>query len=756
MPSSGFFVSRHLGLLGCKISLLKKFFYSIYSTGSTHRREIMDSRNKTLLVLFYVLLKSGGMVLAQNSPIDFETGGYGATWTWTVFENGGNPSLEIVTNPNTGDINSSATVAKFTALQAGQPWAGCESLHGSDIGTFSLDATNSTLKIMVYKTIISDVGLKFVIPTSGSLGEIKVANTVTNAWEELTFDFSSHIGLLEAIGIDQIVVFPDFNLGGRTQDNIIYFDNISFSPATVPGLPAEAAPTPTLAEANVISIFSDEYTNIDGVNLNPAWGQSTVVTEMTIEGNNTLLYTGLNYQGTEFIAKDVSGMTYLHIDYWTDNSTALNFFVISQTPTVDSDYHTFAIVSEQWASVDIPLTTFPNVDLTDVFQFKVEGNGTIYWDNFYFYSNSVGVIDYQTGWNMVGLPLEVEDTYYQTLFPDAFNNAMYSFNGSYSPVEYLVPGTGYLIRLSDGGTVEFSGAIIDELTLSLTEGWNLISGISTSLPVDVLYNSGLVVSNGIYAFDGSYYHASTIDPGMGYWVRALADGDVTLSSSSSMGRTVPIVNHFSDANTLELSNGTHSATLYFGKDVPEGEALSYSLPPTFPQMAFDARFTDNMRYAKDLGEISVINTNKDLTLNYTVNIHPGDYMEWVLVTDNGEEYILTGTDEIVFNQGTTVMTLTKRAIIPQEYTLHQNYPNPFNPITSLSYNLPEQAQVTLTIYDLIGREVTQLVNTTQEAGHKSVQWNATDSFGKTVSAGVYFYQIKAGRSLGRQKIVLVK
>jgi hypothetical protein len=178
--------------------------------------------NRITLLLFI------GLAWGQNSPIDFETGGYGATWTWTVFENGGNPSLEIVTNPNTGGINSSATVAKFTALQAGQPWAGCESLHGSDIGTFSLDATNSTLKIMVYKTVISDVGLKFVIPTSGSLGEIKVANTVTNAWEELTFDFSSHIGLPEAIGIDQIVVFPDFDLGGRTQDNIIYFDNISF------------------------------------------------------------------------------------------------------------------------------------------------------------------------------------------------------------------------------------------------------------------------------------------------------------------------------------------------------------------------------------------------------------------------------------------------------------------------------------------------------------------------------------------------
>ena len=342
---------------------------------------------KIILVIMIV----SGFLFAQNSPIDFETGGYGATWTWAVFENDNNPSLEIVANPNTDSINSSATVAKFTALQAGQPWAGCESQHGSDIGTFTLNATNSTLKIMVYKTVISDVGLKFVIPSSGSLGEIKVANTLINAWEELTFDFSSHIGLPEAIGIDQIVVFPDFNLSGRTQDNIIYFDNISFSPATVPGSPTEAAPTPTLSEANVISIFSDAYTNIAGVNLNPAWGQSTVVTEMTIEGNNTLLYTGLNYQGTEFTAQDVSGMTYLHIDYWTDNSSMLKFFVISQTPTVDSDYHTIAIVTEEWASVDIPLTTFPNVDLTDVFQFKVEGNGTIYWDNFYFYSNSVGI-----------------------------------------------------------------------------------------------------------------------------------------------------------------------------------------------------------------------------------------------------------------------------------------------------------------------------------------------------------------------------
>ena len=186
---------------------------------------------KLLLVIMIV----SGFLFAQNSPIDFETGGYGATWTWTVFENDNNPSLEIVTNPNTGDLNSSATVAMFTALQAGQPWAGCESLHGTDIGSFSFDSTNCIIKIMVLKDVISDVGIKFVDATSAAQPEIKVANTLINQWEELTFDFSSRIGVYPVVK-DQIVIFPDFDLTGRTQDNICYFDNISFSPSNSVGV----------------------------------------------------------------------------------------------------------------------------------------------------------------------------------------------------------------------------------------------------------------------------------------------------------------------------------------------------------------------------------------------------------------------------------------------------------------------------------------------------------------------------------------
>ena len=64
--------------------------------------------------------------------------------------------------------------------------------------------------------------------------------------------------------------------------------------------------------------------------------------------------------------------------------------------------------------------------------------------------------------------------------------------------------------------------------------------------------------------------------------------------------------------------------------------------------------------------------------------------------------------------------------IPTVFALHQNYPNPFNPVTTLRYDLPENGIVTITIYDMLGRQVKTLINQTQDAGFKSVVWNATN------------------------------
>jgi hypothetical protein len=93
---------------------------------------------------------------------------------------------------------------------------------------------------------------------------------------------------------------------------------------------------------------------------------------------------------------------------------------------------------------------------------------------------------------------------------------------------------------------------------------------------------------------------------------------------------------------------------------------------------------------------------------------------------------------------------------PEKFRLNQNYPNPFNPITSLRYDLPEGGLVNITIYDMMGRIVKTLVNSSQTAGYKSIIWNATNNRNEPVSAGLYLYSIQAGEFRQTKKMVLLK
>jgi hypothetical protein len=94
--------------------------------------------------------------------------------------------------------------------------------------------------------------------------------------------------------------------------------------------------------------------------------------------------------------------------------------------------------------------------------------------------------------------------------------------------------------------------------------------------------------------------------------------------------------------------------------------------------------------------------------------------------------------------------------LPITYNLYNAYPNPFNPTTKIDYGLPEVSNVKLVIYDILGREVTTLVNGVQDAGYKSITWHGTDAFGKNVGAGMYFYLIQAGDFRLVKKMVLLK
>lgn len=166
--------------------------------------------------------------------------------------------------------------------------------------------------------------------------------------------------------------------------------------------PLTPAPTPPArAESDVISVYSNAYTNIEGTDFYPNWGQSTTFNQIVVGGSDIIQYGNLNYQGIQLgTPADASAMEYLHIDIWTANSNDARISPISSGPNETA--YDLDLTQDQWTSFDIPLSTFtdqnPSVDLADIIQFKFDGNpagGTIFIDNLYFYraaSNAPSIV----------------------------------------------------------------------------------------------------------------------------------------------------------------------------------------------------------------------------------------------------------------------------------------------------------------------------------------------------------------------------
>ncbi|WP_088323383.1 hypothetical protein [Polaribacter tangerinus] len=152
--------------------------------------------------------------------------------------------------------------------------------------------------------------------------------------------------------------------------------------------PIESVATPASRnDQDVISIFSDAYTDITGVDYYPNWGQQTQYNLFDLNGDKMLQYSNLNYQGIDFSGnvQDASTMETLHIDVWTADATEIKIFPISSSSP--EYFVTKALVANQWNSFEISLTDFTDQGLviSDLKQFKFEGAGTIFIDNLYFY-----------------------------------------------------------------------------------------------------------------------------------------------------------------------------------------------------------------------------------------------------------------------------------------------------------------------------------------------------------------------------------
>ena len=143
---------------------------------------------------------------------------------------------------------------------------------------------------------------------------------------------------------------------------------------------------------------------------------------------------------------------------------------------------------------------------------------------------------------------------------------------------------------------------------------------------------------------------------------------------------------------------------------------------------------------------------------------PDNDVRSIAIDGSGNKWIGTGGGLAVYNDVVVISIEPDRDMFTDGYTLYQNYPNPFNPVTEICYELPNRSLVSLTVYDLLGRRVAILLSEMQDAGYKSVIWDATDDLGQPVSAGIYFYRIKVeyhdgisnGNHVQTRKMVLLE
>jgi hypothetical protein len=96
------------------------------------------------------------------------------------------------------------------------------------------------------------------------------------------------------------------------------------------------------------------------------------------------------------------------------------------------------------------------------------------------------------------------------------------------------------------------------------------------------------------------------------------------------------------------------------------------------------------------------------------------------------------------------------ATIPEALSLEGNYPNPFNPVTTIRFGLPEPQNVRITVVNILGQEITELVNGWKDIGRHEVIWQGVDGSGKAVASGMYFTVLSDGNKIIVQKMLLLK
>ncbi|MBI5220084.1 MAG: putative Ig domain-containing protein [Bacteroidia bacterium] len=359
-------------------------------------------------------------------------------------------------------------------------------------------------------------------------------------------------------------------------------------------------------------------------------------------------------------------------------------------------------------------------------------------------------------WNLVSNPVDVINDSVSILFPRAIVGASKYTTSGYQISARLINGSGYWIKFASPETVMVEGRPRYEDTIDVMDGWNLIGSLTRGINVSSITGVGTSIISDFFGYDEGYAMTDSIHPGKGYWIKVNPEGKLHLLWSgnpiAASVRSIQLSKLNDNMNKITFENKTgQKRSLYFGVQNAEMES-GFDLPPSPPDDVFDVRFksqrfaeTYNSKIGKILRypiQISGAGSPVDVRWNSTSDIDKIVKLEIMEPGKKTWRVNLTRQREIKINDPDNTkitMILSNRSEIPTEYKLYQNYPNPFNPTTTIQFDIPQEAMVTLKIYNLLGQEVaTVLDGELFESGTQTVNFDAS-----MLASGVYFYQISA-------------
>jgi hypothetical protein len=419
--------------------------------------------------------------------------------------------------------------------------------------------------------------------------------------------------------------------------------------------------------------------------------------------------------------------------------------------------------------------------------------------------------DVYSGWTLWGAPIEPTVDTMATNIGDDFTGYWTTYDyvdNGYTYDGFLYQGEGYWLGTLEDTEVDVVGMAsgwAEEVSLSL--GWDLLSN---PLVTDVYLDSLIIINNSsadtmrypqavaagwvnsIYAFDGNgYVEPDVLKPWQGYWFGVLAENLVAKFPIHRHDQTVLARDDREDGWLIQLfaetSNGAEDNLLMLGAHPEASDDFDNGFDEVRPPQAPGTRFvqldilhpewdfplgdafirdirSENLDDANEDWIVNVDGSEAEITLTWDLLDVPESFDVGIDLDGDGifedlssfESLIIPAGSQFVLRAGVNALSVDQLSI-PTEFLLNQNYPNPFNPSTTITYGLPEISDIKVTIYDITGREVIQLVNSSQMvAGYHDIIWSGMDSGSHSVSTGLYFTRIEAGDYTKTIKMLFLK